>query len=570
MKYCFVVFTLLIVWFSQAQERTTNTQYFQSPLDIPIVLSGTFGELRGNHFHAGIDIKTQGVEGKRVLAAADGYVSRIKISPYGYGKALYVTHANGYTTVYAHLSRLSPDIETFTNKRQYKEQLFEVDLFPGAGTLQVKQGALIAYSGNSGGSGGPHLHFEIRETDSEKPVNPLLFGIGPTDGSAPLVNGLRIYPVGKQASVQNRKQPHAPNLVIERNGVYLVKEKIVASGTIGFGVNAFDRLDGASNQNGIYSLTMHVNGDTLYRFEAKRFAFHETRYINAHIDFAHFMLVKSRFHKTFVAPGNHLSMYPIKKNNGLLNIETGLEYDVVMEIADFAGNISQVQFSITGAAGTTDLSVEEDASGKLVRHNHPFAFQTDLVKIQIPAGILYDDALFQYQLLPPTANVMGNWHKVLDESIPAHSHFDIGIYGDKHAQQFGNKACVVSKSANGGLVYEGGTWKGDFLHASTRSFGTYGIAVDTTAPAIIPVNIRQGAVLSAAREIRVRITDNLSGIQSYNAYINGQWILMEYDAKNNLLSYDFDDRCPKGSNQFALKVVDKRGNIQEYQANFTR
>jgi hypothetical protein len=315
---------------------------------------------------------------------------------------------------------------------------------------------------------------------------------------------------------------------------------------------------------------MIANGDTLYQFEAQKFAFAETRYINAHIDYEYFFAAKSRFQKTFVDPGNHLSMYPVKKQRGVLEVQPNQNYDIVIEAADFGGNVSRILFTVVGNSTAVENLATEPAASNWVRYNHPFTFQTDLVKINIPSGTLYKDQRFSYQKENGTANLLTPWHKIMDGSVPAHAYFNIGIFAEAHIREFGDKACVVSRSASGGLVYEGGTWKGNFLHADTRSFGHYGIAVDTVPPAITPVNIRQNAVLTKASEIRVRITDNLSGIQSYEPSIDGNWVLMDYDAKNNLLTYEFDEMCPKGAHTFQIKVTDKRGNQSTYRANFTR
>ena len=162
---------LFFISVSMAQNSYPQ-DYFQSPLEIPLILSGTFAELRSNHFHSGLDIKTQQQSGLKVMAAASGFVSRIKVSHFGYGKALYITHPNGYTTVYAHLQNFNPEIDAYIKHRQYKNESYEIELFPKAGELLVNNGDIVAYSGNTGGSGGPHLHFEIRNKQ-EHPMNPM-------------------------------------------------------------------------------------------------------------------------------------------------------------------------------------------------------------------------------------------------------------------------------------------------------------------------------------------------------------------------------------------------------------
>ena len=258
------------------------TDYFISPLEIPLVLSGTFGELRSNHFHSGFDIKTQQKSGLSVIASGDGYVSRINVSRWGYGKALYLTHPNGYTTVYGHLKKFSPEIEAYVKKNQYKKEAFEIRLYPEAGELKVVQGEIVALSGNSGSSGGPHLHYEIRDIKANI-LNPMLFGIKIPDHKKPTIQAAFAFSENDSSQVNQSNKIVNINLIKQNNGD-LLANTIYAYGKIGIGINAFDRLDGALNRNGLYDIMMRVNGEVLYKFTADKFSFGESRYINTYID----------------------------------------------------------------------------------------------------------------------------------------------------------------------------------------------------------------------------------------------------------------------------------------------
>lgn len=253
--------------------------YFRSPMDIPIILAGTFGELRSNHFHSGIDIKTKQREGLPIYGIADGSVTRIKVSHWGYGKALYVAHPNGYTSVYGHLQKFGPEIEEYIKKVQYEKQSYEVEVFPKYGELKITKGDVIAYGGNTGGSSGPHLHFEIRSSISEKPTNPLLYGFDVRDATNPTLEKIYGYPLSENAVVNQSKEPIELNFKKMEDGSFLA-EKVTATGTIGFGFIGYDRQDLAANRNGVYSVQQIVNGKPYTEYDFESFSFSETRLLN--------------------------------------------------------------------------------------------------------------------------------------------------------------------------------------------------------------------------------------------------------------------------------------------------
>jgi len=297
MKRFFSLFLVLFPLVASAQISNVPQDYFKDPLDIPLILSGTFGELRSNHFHAGLDIKTQGRQGLEVKASAKGFISRIKIQHYGYGKALYVQHPNGYTTVYGHLKKLAPKIEEYLKERQYNKESYEIELFPGASELQVEQGEVIAYSGNTGGSGGPHLHFEIRN-GSQRPMNPEMFGIEIQDTRDPIVDGLFAYPIGEGAHVNNSANRQKLRLIPQNDGSYTTSA-LEACGEIGFGISTVDQKSLAPNKNGVYKIEASLNGSPVMNLDFQRFSFAESRYLNFLIDYEYYSNHRKRVQKLF-------------------------------------------------------------------------------------------------------------------------------------------------------------------------------------------------------------------------------------------------------------------------------
>ena len=285
----------LVAFLQVSAQNPYPQDYFKNPLDITLVLSGTFAELRSNHFHSGLDIKTQQREGLKVYAAAAGHVSRIKVSHWGYGKALYITHPNGYSTVYAHLQKFGPKIEAYIKKLQYEKESYEVEVFPEITDLLIEQGDIVAYSGNTGGSQAPHLHFEIRDK-SQRPINPMLFGIDIKDTRAPFIQGVYAYPIGENAHVNKSGEKVKLRLIPQSNGDYTV-ESINAFGKIGFGIVSYDRQDLAANKNGVSSIQTFYNGNKNFEIDFKRFSFSETKHLNRLIDYEFFKKKISRIQK---------------------------------------------------------------------------------------------------------------------------------------------------------------------------------------------------------------------------------------------------------------------------------
>lgn len=551
--------------------QEVSKDYFRSPLGIPLFLSGNFGELRSNHFHAGLDIKTQGVEGQNVYAIADGYVSRIKVSPNGYGNAIYVTHPNGYTSVYGHLKKYNDKIRQVVEDFQYKKEEFEVELFPTPFSMHVKKGEIIAYSGNSGDSGGPHLHFEIRNTANEHPMNPLFFGFSITDRVKPDIYAVTIYPLNDNSYVNgvNKKQRF---IARGSNGSYSIplKNEIKVQGEIGFGIETVDRMSGTSNKYGLHNIQLKHDDELIFEQQIDEFAFHEGRYINSHIDFETYRKTRRRIQKSFVQDGNKLRIY--KKKSGQLNCSDGKQYVMEYIVSDLNKNSSTLAFTIQSVNFNVqaNLSSKDQKDITFMQHNQKNTLLRPNLLLNIPKGVLYEDTYFQYEETKGTSKIVSSIYWLHNHFTPLHKKMTLVLKNRKLTPYQKSKALIVSTTDKRSWYAEGGKWNGDNISVRTRSFGGYAIALDTVAPCITPINIYSNANMTNKWSITLKMTDNLSGIDSYRGTVDGKWVLMEYDAKNDKLSYFFDRKVSAGDHTFKLVVKDEVGNKTVYEADFIR
>jgi len=559
--------TVFLVLFAIAPLLYAQENYpqdvFQSPLEIPLVLAGTFGELRSNHFHSGIDIKTQQREGLRVLSIADGTITRIKVSHWGYGKALYIAHPNGYTSVYGHLQKFSPEIEAYVKKAQYAKQSYEVELFPDYGELKVTKGETIAFSGNTGGSAGPHLHFEIRSSVSEKPTNPLLYGYEVRDATDPTLVSLYGYPLSDGAQINQSGEKIQLNYSRQADGSFLA-EKVTAIGTIGFGINTFDRQDMAANKNGVYAVKQTVNGRVYSEFDFETFSFGETRYINTLIDYAHFYKHRQRVQKLFKEPFNHLGIYKTLYNNGEIDIEEGLSYNVELTISDIAGNTTKLVIPVEGKREPLKIPKDEGKTENFILADKPNNFDLGAAKVYFPANTFYEDFYIRLEKGSDTVAIH-------DNSVAAHRNFTISFDPSKYNEEE-RKQLFIAHLDEDYRPSHSKTYKRDGAFTTrTRTLGTYTLVRDSVAPEIRPKNFKEKQWLSNYNYLSMVITDDLSGIDTYSATLNGEWILMEYEPKTNTLTYDFDDERVKATeNELKLTVTDNVGNSTTYTTTFFR
>ncbi|WP_339625661.1 M23 family metallopeptidase [uncultured Winogradskyella sp.] len=558
-----ILFLFLISSSLYAQSEYPQ-DYFRNPLDIPTVLAGTFAELRSTHFHGGLDIKTQQKEGLKVYAAANGYISRIKISHFGYGKAIYITHPNGYTTVYGHLQKFSKRLEDYIKDCQYAKESFEVEVFPNTTELLINTDEVIAYSGNTGGSGGPHLHFEIRD-NQERPINPMLFGYDIKDTTAPYVSGIYAYTKDENAVVNGETKRIPLRLIPNKNGSYDV-EKITAYGNIGFGVVSNDKQDLAPNNNGVSNIQTFYNGNKSLEIDFKRFSFEETKHIKRLVDYEYYRTHKSKIQKLFIEQNNPLSLYKDAYDNGYIKIEDSTSSVYKIRIRDFKQNETWVSIPIEGKQSSVVNEENINTLDKsLVYSDKTTKLESGNVSVSFYANTVYDNVLIDFKVNSDTLHLH-------EDKIPLQKNFyinyDVTNYKTEHQDKI-FIARLYGYYKRPSYVYT--KRKGNILSAGSKMFGTYTIAMDTVSPTIKPVNFQDDKWLSKYRYLKVKIDDELSGISKYRATVNGQWILMEYDYKTKTLIHDFNDGIIKDTkNELKIIVTDNVGNSSTFEATFFR
>jgi hypothetical protein len=567
------LFIFSILYFSTINDLPKDRTIFISPVKIPQLLSANFGELRIDHLHSGLDIKTQGVTGKEVVAAADGFIYRISITPSGFGNALYIRHPSGYSTVYGHLERFIPEIERYVKNQQYEKKSFAITLFPSKDQFPVKQGDLIAYSGNSGGSGGPHLHFEIRKSDGEKPVNPLLFDFGMKDNIRPVIEKLVIYPANRHTLINNRNLIKKIN-VTGGNGSYSVSPEnpVSVSGLAGFGIKAYDMLNDSPNKCAVYSIELVIDSTSVFTYIMDSFSFDESRYVNSHIDYETFMKDNVYIERAFILPGDKLNAYKNVVHRGLINFKDDRIHHAEITVTDVNNNKSVLTFNIKSQSEKQESAAEAiDQNAILMPYNRVNKFSAENITISIPEGALYDTLNFTYRKEKGTGEMLSDLHYVDDKFTPVQKPYSLSIKPSFIPAGKESKMLIVQLGDEQKRSGVNSSWSDGFLSAEVLSFGRYYIGIDTIAPVISPVGLLKGAVLTGKKEIKIKITDDLSGIKSYEALIDGNWALFEYDQKNEVLIYKFDQsRINKGTeHSLSLKVSDNKDNIRIYKCNFT-
>jgi len=563
----FFILTAMVACTQPTEKIDPN--YYAAPVKIPIFLAGNFAELRPNHFHAGIDIKTQGRTGLPVYAAADGFVSRIVISPTGYGRALYINHPNGTTTVYGHLESLVPAINDYIRKIQYEREVFAVDESVPDGLLPVKKGEQIANSGNAGSSGGPHLHFEIRRTKEEIMLNPLMFNMPVKDKTKPVIQSLMVYPLSEDASVSGKQTPQKFEIKPVANGYQLKSEqKIPVYGKIGFGLQSVDLLDGMPNKCGIYSIELTIDGLLIYSFTMDDFPVTESKYVNSHMDYALAMRTGLRLYRTWLEPGNKLNIYNTVEKRGVFDASDGKSHQVKYDVADVYGNKTSLSFQIQ-SKGFKVAPIEP--KGELFKYNRNNKIDNDDLEFFVPDGALYSDVDFQYVKKPALPRFYSPVYQLDNSSVALHFACPLKIKSVNLPERLQSKVMLAQIDPATGRIYSAtGKFDDGWVEGNIRTLGSYALAVDTIPPKIVPVIIADKNKQKDAASLKYKITDNLSGIDSFRGTIDGNWVLFEYDLKNNLISYTFDKtRFQFGKNHsLHLEVVDYKGNSSVYKTNF--
>lgn len=558
-KILLTILISLIISNIFAQQEAFND--FILPVNFPIQLSGNFSEPRASHFHSGIDIRTY-ADGKPLYALADGYVSRILVSPYGYGHALYIDYENGYRSVYGHISNFADEIETYTKNLQYEKESFRIDVNLSPLDLPVKKGQLVAYSGNTGQSGGPHLHFEIRDAATDISLNTLGKYIKVSDNTPPEATSVVIYPQSAKSSVAGSTEKKMSPLTKTANGSYKLNAPIYAKGKIGIGIEYCDRMTGSNNRYGAKQVDLLVNGKITYTSIFDKVDFDKQSTKNSCFDFNYYVSDSKYVQKLFVEPNNDLDIYSNLVNNGFLNVGTDDSTKIQVKITDFNGNVSNINFTILSDTATNI----KYSNVKKLKWNADNNLEIQGCHVKIDSATLFDDR--EVNLTKSGAKKYSPIFSLGDETEAVKKSFSISLDDSLVPQQYKAKA-FVCREINKKTNYLTSTSDNGWLTAKTNRFGKFFILIDTVAPTIKPIVIDND--MTGKKYMEFKITDNLSGVSSYNIYINGKWVLGEYEPKKSSLRYYFDSRLPKAET-YKLKVVvgDNVKNEATYEYEFKR
>jgi murein DD-endopeptidase MepM/ murein hydrolase activator NlpD len=538
---------------------------FRPPLDLSPSLAGSFGEIRSNHFHSGLDYRTNQREGYPVYAVADGFVSRLRVQVGGFGNAVYISHPNGYTSVYAHLQRFNTRIAQTVKDLQYRREAFDVDFPLVSIEIPVKKGDIIAWSGNTGSSGGPHLHFEIRDSKTEETINPQLFGIDIPDNVKPAISALYMYRLNGAPFTESTPSQYFQ--VVGSNGNYTLNQSplITFDREVGFGIATHDQQRIGGNKNGVYSIELFLDGKVIYTSSLERFAFENSRAINSHIDYPALISSGRIIQKSFIEPGNPLQIYGANINNGLVNLTDDSVHELTYLVKDLKGNASTLTFRVQRNADS-QISKKAEAPGvALFGYADSSAFKSSRMQVTIPKGALYSDINLKYTTSTRPQNGYSVIHNIHTRLIPVHKNYYLWIRPDitlpKHLQ---DKAVIADTRGS----HHGGIYDNGYIKASPKTFGSFFIRVDTIAPIIRPINISDGKSMAGTPKIILKLSDNLSGIKTFRGTIDGQWVLFEYDLKTATLSHTFEESLGPGKHLFQFTATDMKLNTRTYNATF--
>jgi len=538
-KFIYVVafFILTAIFNTNAQNSKPD---FGSPVNIPISLAGNFCEIRPNHFHSGIDIRTNGKEGLPIFSIGDGYVSRIKVSPTGFGKVVYINHPEGYTSVYAHLSSFSPSLDDFVDSIQKSNESYDMEVFPDAKQFPVFKGDTIAISGNSGSSSSPHLHFEIRDLKSEEPLNPLVF-LNYQDSIAPVIRGIRAVQVIDDYAylvrdTLNPIQLHDSSINILYTGKY------------------YFEIKGTDNSNDSYGnyysiLAKTLDGDTLYFTKYDRFNFDETRLVNASINYESLVNSKSEWIRLYLLPINKSTLFKKTKSKSL-QIGNQLQ-KVIISVADFNGNTTYDTIQLIGSKVSEIKRKYDDIVCRHYDENFSFPFKYGFVNI-IANGIdnSFCYSLTNYDTVPDSTTFL-----IGDPSVPLIKNATVVIQ-----KKLGTNFWLCERSLKNELT--GTSFKLDSVkygyQTTIKKMGWFSLEQDSVAPQLIKVFSEKDPIIKGQKNTLLKISDDISGIKKAIVFINNKFIPCEFDLKNSTVII-------KGiylnkTNNIDLFLIDYQGN----------
>jgi Peptidase family M23 len=539
--------------------------YFRNPLEIPMSLSGNFGELRPGHYHMGLDIKTLARENQPVHAAADGYIARIKIEPAGFGRAIYINHPNGYTTLYAHLNDFNPKLENWVKQQQYAKESWNVFLELTPDQFPVKKGDFLAYSGNTGGSQAPHLHFEIRRTQDDVNLNPMLFGFPLEDNTTPRILRLAVYDRAKSLYEQS------PRLIpVKGTGSSYITTPdliMVASPKVSFAITAFDTHTGSTNLNGIFEALLYVDDAVVTGFRMDNISYNDTRYLNAHTDYRTKSTGGPWLEHLSDPPGYVNSIYKMAKGDGAIDISNGAVHAIRIVVKDAYGNTSTLQYKVQYNGAAVPPAVN---TAKMF---YPFmldGFEAEHCEFYIGERCLYDSVHIRYgQSANTLPQGVSDVHTIGSASIPLQESFLVRIQPTRPLTVNEQQRTVMQWFSGSKNDVQKVEWQKNWASARFRDFGSFRLVVDETAPQIIPSGFADGANLSKASRIVFTVTDNLGGFKNVRALLDGKWLRFTND-KGRTFIYRFDEKCLGGPHELVISAEDEAGNKVEKTYHFTR
>ena len=548
MRFFQKLLTKLLVLFSSIVIHSQEVD-FHPPIDAPFNLSGTFGEFR-SRFHTGIDFK--GGEGINIFSIEDGYISRIEVSPSGYGKVVYITHPNGYSSVYAHLSRFSPDIEKYIKSEQYRSKSYTVKKFPKKDQIQVKRGELLGYSGNTGRSFGAHLHFEIRDTNSQDALNPLMFNYTYEDLERPVIRGL--YTINENNTLI-RDLPKRIRISKTNDSTY-VADNIIFNGDIGFGIDIYDiQYKNLFNRNGVYKVELLIDSIQKFYYSMDRIKFSENHYKKLMYDYLSLVKNNRRVLKVYIPPRSNLSFLKTNDFNGIIKSNEVINSKVNIKVTDWNNNSSYLKFKIISA---DTLKSNKPLNGIEILTNQKYVINKGESVVEINKNTFYEDVLLNITSKDDTIDLG-------DEITPFRSSIKLKIPIDENIDSLSLSQTFIGKIVNNKINYIRSKINDSYITANTSSLGRYIISRDSILPEIRPINFKNKSNVKSNKTLRLRIKDDKSGIKNYKAYINGKWALFEYEPKQNLIFHDLSDSVIEdGENDLLIEFEDGVGNKQTY------
>jgi|TARA_B110000263_G_scaffold173255_1_gene151155 hypothetical protein len=547
-KKSFLSFWLFSILFTlNSQEYNLN-----SPIDLPLNLSGTFGEFRSSHFHYGLDVTTNKKPGYNVYSIDSGSIVRINVSTSGYGKVLYISHPNGLTSIYAHLKEFSPKIQEYIKTQQYLNKSYSIQKFFNNGEIKVNKGDLIGYTGNTGGSSGPHLHFEIRDTKSQNPINPLSFNYKYDDSNRPIIKSLYVFDEGDSFKKDNPKKYEIKKI----NDSLYIADKIIYSNKIGIGIEVYDRQSKNNyNRNGVYEVKMFLDSVLNFSYKMDKINIDESVFRKIFYDYSLLKTKKKRIQKVYYPPNSKLNFLNHNVSTGIFISSDKDEKDVLLEVSDWNNNISYLNFKIEG--NTSNL-LEKSIDGIEIATSQKYLIKKNNSEIGFKKNSFFNNVALNIKYKNDTL-------KIDEDLYPLRKSYNIKIFKQVEDSIIKRQSYIGLINKNGTVSYLKTNKKDNFFSTNSSFLGSYTLSRDSINPEVKPLNFSLNKDISDQKTIRLRIYDKTSGIKSYNVFINNKWALFEHEPKSNLIFHNIDDGIiENGENKITIKVIDGVGNKTEF------